>query len=120
MRSAAPAAPVATEPDRPPNWPRNWRNTVSLASWFRNLFSASSRSKGPQAPIGRNDLCWCGSGKKYKKCHLKKDELKRVEAAYSAQLTARNLMASGVVPGSGGKKKPVRQPEAEPTPADRG
>ncbi len=20
--------------------------------------------------IGRNDLCWCGSGKKYKKCHL--------------------------------------------------
>ena len=19
--------------------------------------------------IGRNDLCWCGSGKKYKKCH---------------------------------------------------
>ncbi|MDH5206950.1 MAG: SEC-C metal-binding domain-containing protein, partial [Hylemonella sp.] len=21
-----------------------------------------------EAP-GRNDLCWCGSGKKYKKCH---------------------------------------------------
>jgi preprotein translocase subunit SecA len=20
--------------------------------------------------IGRNDPCWCGSGKKYKKCHL--------------------------------------------------
>ena len=20
-------------------------------------------------PIGRNDPCWCGSGKKYKKCH---------------------------------------------------
>jgi hypothetical protein len=20
--------------------------------------------------VGRNDLCWCGSGKKYKKCHL--------------------------------------------------
>jgi preprotein translocase subunit SecA len=19
--------------------------------------------------IGRNDPCWCGSGKKYKKCH---------------------------------------------------
>jgi uncharacterized protein YecA (UPF0149 family) len=19
--------------------------------------------------IGRNDACWCGSGKKYKKCH---------------------------------------------------
>jgi methionyl aminopeptidase len=24
--------------------------------------------------IGRNDPCWCGSGKKYKKCHLSKDE----------------------------------------------
>jgi len=24
--------------------------------------------------IGRNDPCWCGSGKKYKKCHLDGDE----------------------------------------------
>lgn len=24
--------------------------------------------------IGRNDACWCGSGKKYKKCHLAADE----------------------------------------------
>ncbi|MDA8078110.1 MAG: SEC-C metal-binding domain-containing protein [Nitrospiraceae bacterium] len=24
--------------------------------------------------LGRNDACWCGSGKKYKKCHLHKDE----------------------------------------------
>ncbi len=23
---------------------------------------------------GRNDPCWCGSGKKYKKCHLRSDE----------------------------------------------
>lgn len=23
--------------------------------------------------LGRNDLCWCGSGKKYKKCHMKQD-----------------------------------------------
>jgi uncharacterized protein YchJ len=23
--------------------------------------------------IGRNDPCWCGSGKKYKKCHLDSD-----------------------------------------------
>jgi SEC-C motif len=26
---------------------------------------------GPK--LGRNDPCWCGSGKKYKKCHLGKD-----------------------------------------------
>jgi len=24
--------------------------------------------------LGRNDPCWCGSGKKYKKCHLESDE----------------------------------------------
>ena len=24
--------------------------------------------------IGRNDDCWCGSGKKYKKCHMEFDE----------------------------------------------
>ncbi|MCA9564132.1 MAG: SEC-C domain-containing protein [Myxococcales bacterium] len=24
---------------------------------------------------GRNDACWCGSGKKYKKCHLTLDRL---------------------------------------------
>ncbi len=24
--------------------------------------------------INRNDLCWCNSGKKYKKCHMEFDE----------------------------------------------
>jgi len=31
---------------------------------------------------GRNDVCSCGSGKKYKKCHLEEDEaLERAELA---------------------------------------
>jgi preprotein translocase subunit SecA len=25
--------------------------------------------KADREKIGRNDPCWCGSGKKYKKCH---------------------------------------------------
>lgn len=29
------------------------------------------RKSGPQ--LGRNDLCWCGSGKKYKNCHMQSD-----------------------------------------------
>jgi hypothetical protein len=29
------------------------------------------------ATPGRNDPCWCGSGKKYKKCHLESDEKSR-------------------------------------------
>jgi hypothetical protein len=31
--------------------------------------------------LGRNDPCYCGSGKKYKKCHLAEDEAKGHEAA---------------------------------------
>jgi len=34
--------------------------------------AASTRSK-----IGRNDPCWCGSGKKYKRCHWREDRRKR-------------------------------------------
>ncbi len=29
-----------------------------------------------QIKLGRNDPCWCGSGKKYKNCHLKEDQAK--------------------------------------------
>jgi hypothetical protein len=32
-----------------------------------------------QALPGRNDPCWCGSGKKYKKCHLDSDEQRERE-----------------------------------------
>lgn len=28
------------------------------------------RSQGPTTPPGRNEPCWCGSGRKYKHCHL--------------------------------------------------
>lgn len=34
-------------------------------------------NSGPQIKPQRNAPCWCGSGKKYKKCHLKEDEKKR-------------------------------------------
>ena len=32
------------------------------------------RNTGPQ--VGRNDPCWCGSGKKYKNCHMKSDQIR--------------------------------------------
>jgi len=47
-----------------------------------------SKLFGTQPPVaipklGRNDLCWCGSGKKYKKCHMELDRNKqsRLKAA---------------------------------------
>ena len=27
----------------------------------------------PDRALGRNDPCWCGSGKKYKQCHMRED-----------------------------------------------
>lgn len=35
----------------------------------------------PRADIGRNDLCWCGSGRKYKKCHQGNEQLALPERA---------------------------------------
>lgn len=28
--------------------------------------------------VGRNDLCWCGSGEKYKRCHLHRDQQQKL------------------------------------------
>lgn len=35
----------------------------------------------PRTDIGRNEQCWCGSGRKYKKCHLNKAEFALPERA---------------------------------------
>ena len=40
------------------------------------------RREGPK--VGRNDACWCGSGKKYKKCHLDSDDGRRAAATPAA------------------------------------
>lgn len=40
-----------------------------------NLFGLGSPEPIPN--LSRNDPCWCGSGKKYKRCHLESDERKR-------------------------------------------
>ena len=35
----------------------------------RRRCSVETRTVAEEDRIGRNDPCWCGSGKKYKKCH---------------------------------------------------
>ena len=39
--------------------------------------------------MGRNDICWCGSGDKYKKCHCERDR------AYFAQLRSDGCRTGG-------------------------
>jgi uncharacterized protein YecA (UPF0149 family) len=43
------------------------------------LFSSSEKT-GPVNKPERNDLCRCGSGRKYKKCHLPEDDKKTAKA----------------------------------------
>lgn len=61
----------------------------AMASAFAKARAQKTRGNAPQqAPVqakrehvllGRNDPCWCGSGKKYKNCHLREDEAKQRE-----------------------------------------
>ena len=46
---------------------------------------------GLQSP-GRNDECWCGSGKKYKKCHLDFDERLEELAEAGEEVPPRDLL----------------------------
>jgi hypothetical protein len=47
-----------------------------------NYFAAGEEDCQPRN-IGRNDDCWCGSGKKYKRCHLEEDE-RKLRSKFSA------------------------------------
>ena len=53
--------------------------------------------------IGRNDPCWCGSGKKYKHCHMRQDALGESSAAPAAVATA--LAADAARDGRAHKSK---------------
>ena len=74
-------------PSRPPADPSPW--TVydicsGIVDWAAEAAKEEEEEQEeeliPTEPVrrkstpGRNDPCWCGSGKKYKKCHLDADE----------------------------------------------
>jgi hypothetical protein len=63
---------------------------------------------------GRNDTCPCGSGKKYKKCHLQADEKSNSEALAKAREEAEAAAeaAEGEEPEER-KEGPVHPPEAK-------
>ncbi len=41
----------------------------------------SKKDPRPAALPGRNEPCWCGSGRKYKKCHEPGDQREKAERA---------------------------------------
>ena len=53
--------------------------TMSRADAVREIREMLGLQRQPyvaEKKPGRNDPCWCGSGKKYKHCHLREDEAK--------------------------------------------
>lgn len=64
--------PQPTQPQPQPQGPRP--DDVLASARPRRAANRRARPK-----IGRNDPCWCGSGKKYKKCHMPLDEAETVE-----------------------------------------
>lgn len=41
--------------------------------WLKRLFGSKS-TPPPDVRPGRNEVCWCGSGVKYKRCHWETDQ----------------------------------------------
>jgi hypothetical protein len=56
-----------------PKAPRSSLSPAKTSSDFTDV--PARRAPPPQAvrKLGRNDPCWCGSGKKYKRCHWEED-----------------------------------------------
>jgi len=48
---------------------------MSIFEKIAAAFSSQSRPVSGSEPA-RNEPCWCGSGRKYKRCHLDADRLK--------------------------------------------
>ncbi len=83
----APAEQQAPEADRPEQMPVGGLRARNLQAVHPSAMAASRQmeattpgaTKEAPQPVrvkktpGRNDPCWCGSGKKYKHCHLKSD-----------------------------------------------
>jgi hypothetical protein len=79
------------------------RSTISITDCRRkNSWADVMRA------LGRNDPCWCGSGEKYKKCHLAKDE--RAATGSRRPLDASSLLgAGGEQEDSGAGTRTVRE-----------
>ena len=70
----APARPPASQPARPPASPARPTGGATAAAQRAGASGAGLAGVAPAGQkaaqkVGRNDPCWCGSGKKFKLCH---------------------------------------------------
>ena len=81
---------------------------MGLMDWIKKMLAPSPAAIEAARERGRNEPCWCGSGKKYKKCHLRDDMHKRVDAKLDAHFAATSQ--GGMAPPRGGKRKKGNNP----------
>jgi len=62
--------PVSAE-EKKEDWQPAVPSGESVASQMQQEAERSAPAQSGRQKLGRNDPCWCGSGKKYKKCHGK-------------------------------------------------
>jgi hypothetical protein len=48
---------------------------MSILKRVKDLVIGTEKEMPPA--LGRNDRCWCNSGKKYKSCHMASDDRRR-------------------------------------------
>ena len=68
---------------------------------------------------GRNDTCPCGSGKKYKKCHLQADEESNSKALAKAREAAEAKAAEAEAEAEGDEGADKKEGQAHPPDAKR-
>ena len=68
-RPAAPRSPTRAARSTTSRAPTAARATASRTSEAPSRAVVQQRRVDENEQIGRNDPCWCGSGKKFKKCH---------------------------------------------------
>jgi hypothetical protein len=70
----------------------------------------------PRPGLGRNHPCWCGSGRKYKVCHLHREQLPLAErAAWLYQKAGRACSRARSAPCSSRPRRRGRGTETPPT-----
>ncbi len=63
------------------------RRGVTTGAAARKAMRPVTTVRRETGKVGRNDPCWCGSGKKYKKCHMGNDKENAAAAAAAAAST---------------------------------
>ena len=66
---------------------------MSLRDTFRRLIAGPETATVPS--LGRNDRCWCGSGRKYKICHQAVDDRRRSTMQSAPHSARRGTAARG-------------------------